>query len=591
MKPQKLLLVFILIFTCVVFVTSCDTFASIGIGKHVHEYGSEWIHDETSHWKICTKKGCDETTVKADHTWSDPAITKLESGAENHVYTCTVCGASKIETIEPPEHIHSTNEKWTSDIVVHWNTCEGCDEHLNEAAHTWDAGTVIIVAIPGHTGTLRYLCTVCNASKYEDIPALPTKMSEEEWISHFKFISVRVDAVFTTAETKTEYTMLFDREYVEITAPDGEAHFMKSSSERQYLDFSSQYGYFKFMGNDTYYGDMVPLRINGSTELLYNVTIIFKDGQISSLSYTYDYSEAIFTYTFSQWDEITLSYPALTEEYYRAALEPRNFQRYTLNVERYSSSYGFTAYTYVFNGEQYDYTYYISVDYTTHQQGRLENAGIVKNNVYNALTELDASDYRYDIDTGEFVVYNPRIISDDLSYFSIIFYKGLLSEVRTIYDDGAVGTYYFSDWGVLTDPVLTKEAYDKMLNDENFRNYNCHINTFAENPDFYTYIYLFDGDYYIEMYSDETTSYTKNGMTENAGVVLNPALQMLKELRAEDFIYDPYHEAFVLLPNKLSELMLDEFILRINDGYITDVIISYSSGEIEYRDIEFYYIH
>ena len=72
-------------------------------------------------------------------------------------------------------HRHTLSAEWSSDANNHWKVCtgEGCPlsegAHIQEAAHTWDAG--VVTTEPTHlaAGVKTYTCTVCGATKTEAV--------------------------------------------------------------------------------------------------------------------------------------------------------------------------------------------------------------------------------------------------------------------------------------------------------------------------------------------------------------------------------------------------------------------------------------
>ncbi|MBE6933947.1 MAG: leucine-rich repeat domain-containing protein [Ruminococcaceae bacterium] len=74
--------------------------AYIGAVTHAHDYASDWTTDENSHWHPCS--GCEEKGDYAAHAWNDGEVTKEATEAETGLkkYTCTVCDATKEETLD-----------------------------------------------------------------------------------------------------------------------------------------------------------------------------------------------------------------------------------------------------------------------------------------------------------------------------------------------------------------------------------------------------------------------------------------------------------------------------------------------------------
>ena len=90
-----------------------------------HAYG-EWHYDGSSHWKTCTKPGCQAQTGKSGHTYSGDI--------------CSVCGYDRSIT---PAHTHYYGQ-WSKDSQNHWRECSdpNCPEEtgriIDRAAHIYD---------------------------------------------------------------------------------------------------------------------------------------------------------------------------------------------------------------------------------------------------------------------------------------------------------------------------------------------------------------------------------------------------------------------------------------------------------------------
>ena len=69
---------------------------------------------------------------------------------------------------------HKFSTDWTFDAENHWHECSHCDEVSDKAAHTWDQGSVTKEATSSEKGTMTYTCTVCGATKTEEIAKLAT---------------------------------------------------------------------------------------------------------------------------------------------------------------------------------------------------------------------------------------------------------------------------------------------------------------------------------------------------------------------------------------------------------------------------------
>lgn len=70
-----------------------------------------------------------------------------------------------------PSHTHTYSEQWSHNDSEHWHTCTGadCDEVIDKAAHTWDNGNITKEPTCTAKGEMTYTCTVCKATKTEEI--------------------------------------------------------------------------------------------------------------------------------------------------------------------------------------------------------------------------------------------------------------------------------------------------------------------------------------------------------------------------------------------------------------------------------------
>lgn len=71
-------------------------------------------------------------------------------------------------------HEHEFGSSWSKDATHHWHAavCEHTEEVADKAAHSWDQGTVTKQATEEAKGETTYKCTVCNATKVEEIAQL-----------------------------------------------------------------------------------------------------------------------------------------------------------------------------------------------------------------------------------------------------------------------------------------------------------------------------------------------------------------------------------------------------------------------------------
>ena len=124
-----------------------------------HDFTTSWTHDDNMHWKQCSR--CNAKDDVSPHTWDNGTITTAPTctKAGEETYSCTKCGATKIEPI--PATGHRWKSEWTSDATHHWHECanESCDVTDNAgkngyAEHSGGKATC----------TQNAVCEICKAS-------------------------------------------------------------------------------------------------------------------------------------------------------------------------------------------------------------------------------------------------------------------------------------------------------------------------------------------------------------------------------------------------------------------------------------------
>ena len=158
-------------FTCTVCnATKTETVAAIG-----HSYGAWEKLDDPQHQRVCAN---DTTHVeKENHTWDEGEITTPASCTEDGVktFTCTVCNATKTETVAAIGHSYGAWEKL--DDTQHQRVCANDPSHIETEEHIWDDGTVTTEPTDKAEGVRTFTCTVCGAEKAEAIPKTePTRI-------------------------------------------------------------------------------------------------------------------------------------------------------------------------------------------------------------------------------------------------------------------------------------------------------------------------------------------------------------------------------------------------------------------------------
>ena len=143
------------------------------------EWETEWSHDETHHWHAAKDSSITEVKDKAAHVWDNGKVTTpaTEQATGVKTYTCTVCQATKTETIDKLAHVHVLNDGYSHDLEYHWKTCSGCSEQIEKAAHS--GGTA--------TCTEQAICEICHEAygaladhAYGDLVARVAPTCEED---------------------------------------------------------------------------------------------------------------------------------------------------------------------------------------------------------------------------------------------------------------------------------------------------------------------------------------------------------------------------------------------------------------------------
>ena len=80
-----------------------------------------------------------------------------------------------------PSHTHTYSEQWSHNDSEHWRACTGadCDEVIDKAAHTWDNGNITKESTCTAKGEKTYTCTVCSATKTEEIATTDHTFSDK----------------------------------------------------------------------------------------------------------------------------------------------------------------------------------------------------------------------------------------------------------------------------------------------------------------------------------------------------------------------------------------------------------------------------
>ena len=127
----------------------------------------------------------DEKITVTDKSGKDTTIGTTGSGSSTTVNKGTTSSGGGGGSSSGSSHSHSYADAWSHDATHHWHasTC-GHEVVSGKAEHTWNGGKVTTAATCGAAGEKTYTCTVCLATKTEEIPATgehtPIEVSAKE---------------------------------------------------------------------------------------------------------------------------------------------------------------------------------------------------------------------------------------------------------------------------------------------------------------------------------------------------------------------------------------------------------------------------
>ncbi len=134
---------------------------------HVCSFGEWEEYNSKKHVRYCD--GCDEKEY-ANHTWNEGEIIKEPSHKEEGSieYTCEDCGATKNTTIDVEPHSYGEWTKYNEEQHKRHCSCG----YIEYEKHDWNDGVITKEPTTTTSGTMTYTCTVCDATRDEEIPAL-----------------------------------------------------------------------------------------------------------------------------------------------------------------------------------------------------------------------------------------------------------------------------------------------------------------------------------------------------------------------------------------------------------------------------------
>lgn len=116
----------------------------------IHAWG-EWQSDADKHWKKCSN--CNVIGEESTHKWDSGEVTIQPTctTAGQKTYTCTVCSATKSETMDALSHDFSVQQH---NEIRHWKKCSRCEAEDIREDHSGGTATCKDQAV----------CSVCGAA-------------------------------------------------------------------------------------------------------------------------------------------------------------------------------------------------------------------------------------------------------------------------------------------------------------------------------------------------------------------------------------------------------------------------------------------
>ena len=157
-----------------------------------HDFtGGTWQTDTDHHWKKCSR--CDVTDTESPHEWNSGKVTTQPTctTAGQKTYTCTVCSATKVETLDALGHNFAKYDaKAATCTEIGWNTyftCTNCNYTTykeiaalghDKISHKAKAATCT------EKGWNAYdTCSRCDYTSYKEIAALGHDFTSNTWQS------------------------------------------------------------------------------------------------------------------------------------------------------------------------------------------------------------------------------------------------------------------------------------------------------------------------------------------------------------------------------------------------------------------------
>ena len=131
------------------------------VPSHYNYSGNAEIDIENRRCSICI--------AECPHNWNNGSVTKQATCKEEgkNTFTCTICSATKTETIAKTT-THSYGNWVKVNDTTHKHTCSVCSKE-ETANHIWNSGTVTKQPTCKEEGVKTFTCSACNGTKTEPV--------------------------------------------------------------------------------------------------------------------------------------------------------------------------------------------------------------------------------------------------------------------------------------------------------------------------------------------------------------------------------------------------------------------------------------
>lgn len=189
------------------------TLTDVVIKATGHSAGDVWDHDDTNHWKTCTKCGNklnESSHSSTDYKFNEGSADCTKDGTETA--KCDVCGMTHTRTAAGTMLKHSWDE-WKkvkeptcTEPGSEQSTCTVCNKtetrEIAATGHSWGEWVRMKEPTCTEPGSESSTCAVCNKTETRDIAATGHKWSEVfKWAEDNKSVEV-----VATCENDTDHT-------------------------------------------------------------------------------------------------------------------------------------------------------------------------------------------------------------------------------------------------------------------------------------------------------------------------------------------------------------------------------------------------